>query len=197
MKKILFLFLISFSAFGQEKFSNYHCSYVNKDYDILVTQNKDNSVKFYIECMSMDKLSKDVMIVLEGSNIADFKKMVGELKEIHSKWTQTAIENKVTEINKDVEDKSLNVISAFTYGGWNFDFSTALKARFTIVSGKHLMLINSDELVSSKNKYMKCSGLAFAFEKANDFDSLISQIDEQKAIKFFEDKKSKQDLFKN
>jgi len=199
MKKIILLILLfsSILTYSQEKFDSYNSSYFKKDFPILIAEKNDKSIQFYIDVNSMDKSSKTAMLVLDSKSIDEFKTMVLSLKDIYIKWKKTAVDNKVTELDKAVEDKRISVTSAFNYGKWNFDFSTQLTAKFKIINNIPLMIIESDGLESSSNKFIKSDGFVIVFALDNEFDALVSKIDLTKANDYFAKKSGKEDLFKN
>lgn len=199
MKKITsFLFiLICINTFSQSKFETYNSSYFSKDYQISIAEEKNGSVSFYLDCSSIDSSSKDATLIIAEKELPEFLEFIISLKETYKKWTTTAIENKVTELSKDVEYKQLKYSSGFTYGKWNFDFSTYLTAKYRIINDKHLMIIKSDPLQSSSNQFIKSDGFVIAFSTESEFSDLITKLDIEKARKIFADKKSKEELFKN
>jgi hypothetical protein len=182
---------------AQDKFDTYNSSYFNTNYDISISNDDKNSIKFWIMCSSMDKLSKQSLLLLNFDELAKFKTFVSSLKNTYSNWKKTAIDNKVTDLSKEVEYERLNFPSAFQYGKWHFDFSTNISAKFKIVDGKYLMIIKSDGLEASNNKYIKSDGFVIVFSSETEFDALLTKLDSNKALEYFNNKKSKEDLFKN
>lgn len=106
-------------------------------------------------------------------------------------------ENKVTELDKNIEYKKLTYSAAFTYGKWNFDYSVNLTTRFKIINGKYLLIIDSDELQSSSNQYIKSDGFRFVFSSAQEIDELVTGLNINLVTDFYNKKNSKDDLFKN
>ena len=102
---------------------------------------------------------------------------LNETKELYFKWKQTAIENKVVELNKSVESKKVVLGVGFHYGSWHFDFSANITARFKIINGAYLMLIESDKLVASDNQYISNKGMVIAFSSEKEFDDFIKVFD--------------------
>jgi hypothetical protein len=199
MKKILFLsflFLFNYSLFSQNKFETYNSSYFNKDYSISIAENDNKSIDFYIQVSSMDKISKDATLLINSKNLEEFKSFIIDIKETYKKWCQTATENKVAELNKNVEYKKLSYTSAFLYGKWHFDFSTDISANFRIINDKYLMIVKSDQLNASGNQYIKSDGFVIVFNSEKEFDDFLSKLDIAKATNFFAEKISKEDLFK-
>lgn len=197
MKKIVFALFISVLGFSQENFTTYDCTALEKKYDVSVSKDKKNEISFWIEAKTYDTTSKSVKLILKGKETIEFKEYLNALKVKFNEWSEVAKKNEVVDFRKDFEYKNLTFSSAFSYGKWQFDFSTNISAYFTVIKSKPFMIIRSDELQSSSNQFMKNSGLLFYFQKNEDFDSLLNALDEEKAIKMFNDKEQKETLFKD
>lgn len=199
MKKIaLLLLLIPIIGFSQEKIDSYFNSAANETFDISIGKaNKNEVFTYYFDCKSVDFNSKQSVIFIESNKINDFIDYINYLKDIHTKWSQTATENNVSELIKDIEYKNIPVRVAFSYGDWQFS-STTLKATFKILQGKHYIIINnSRRLVSATNQFMKSDGFMFSFNKAEDFQDIIEKLNNNESFKILNDIKAKDDLFKN
>ena len=145
MKKLLFsaLVLLSSICFSQEKLAKYNSSYFSKNFDIAAGKpDTKGEFSYYIDCSSKDTSSKQASLILKNKDVTEFIEFLNSVKETYSKWSQTAKENKVTELDKKIEYKKLNYSAAFTYGKWNFDFSVNLSTRFKIIINKYLSFIN-------------------------------------------------------
>lgn len=135
--------------------------------------------------------------MLKNKEVPEFIEFLSSIKDTFLKWKQTAIENKVTELDKKIEYKNLNYRGAFLYGKWNFDYSVNLSARFRIINDKYLLIIDSDPLQSSSNQFIKSDGFRFVFNSAQEVEELINGLDIAKVKEFYADKNGKEDLFKN
>lgn len=203
MKKQLILILITtistfVNVIAQDKIVSYNSSYFSKNYDVSATKPDAKGIyTYYIDCYSRDTSSKQVSLILKSNEVPEIVEYLNSLKETFSKWSLTAKENKVTELDKNVEYKKLTYGAAFSYGKWNFDFSVNLSARFKIIDNKYLMIIDSDELQSSSNQFIKSSGFRFVFSAIEEIDEFIKCLDDTKVQSFFNSKNSKEDLFKN
>jgi hypothetical protein len=197
-KIILLLCFVPFIGFSQEKIDSYHNSAANKEYNISITQpNKKGVFTYWIECKSIDSRSTQAVLFIDSDKIQDFITYINYLKEIHSKWSDTAKANRVNEISKAIDYKSKNYNGAFSYGEWNFDNSIYLNATFKILIGEYYTIINSGELKSISNQFIKSDGFMFSFNKDSDFEDLIKKLNNEESIKILEIAKSKDDLFKN
>jgi hypothetical protein len=202
-KKIMiiagFMFLaISINVFGQEKIATYNSAYFSKNFEIQAGKpNEKGDFDYYIDCLSADKTSSKASLMLKSKDAPEFIAFLLSIKETFLKWKQTAIENKVTELDKKIEYKKLNYAGAFLYGKWNFDYSVNISARFRIINDKYLLIIDSDALQSSSNQFIKSDGFRFVFNSAQEIDELINGLDIEKVKAFYADKSGKEDLFKN
>ena len=200
MKKIicsLFMTLCFICSFSQEKFSNYESKLLNKKFDVLVSKDDASKIKFYVSAYSLDGANKESMLIVDEENLKDFINYLDFLKSKFTEWKKTAIENKVDELDKEITKLDKNYSSAFSYGKWQFDFSTELSSNFKIIKGVHSIRINTGELVSNSNQYIKSNGFVFIFGSEEEFDNLKNVLNLDSAKDFFVKKESKQDLFKN
>lgn len=200
MKK-LFLSTLLMSAlvgFSQEKIGNYNSLFFSKNFDITASKpDAKEEFSYYIDCSSKDTSSKQASLILKNKDVPEFINFLNSIKETYSKWSLTAKENKVTELDKNIEYKKLTYSAAFTYGKWNFDYSVNLTTRFKIINGKYLLIIDSDELQSSSNQYIKSDGFRFVFSSAQEIEELVTGLNINLVTDFYNEKNSKDDLFKN
>jgi hypothetical protein len=200
MKKSILsgLLLLSMLGYGQEKLAKYSSLFFTKNYDISASKpDTKGEYSYYIDCSSKDASSKTVSLILKNKEVPEFIEFLNSIKESYTKWTLIAKENKVTELDKNVEYKNLTYSAAFMYGKWNFDFSVNLKARYKIVNEKYLLIIDSDELQSSSNQYIKSDGFRIVFSSIQEIDELVSGLDFKLVDEFYNKKKGQEDLFKN
>ena len=198
MKKVLvFIVFVAQFGFGQENLTSYNSSYFSKKYDVMVSKpDEKGKFSYYIDCSSYDSGSKPVNLIVKNNEVESLIQFLNETKELYLKWKQTAIENKVVELNKSVESKKVVLGVGFHYGSWHFDFSANITARFKIIDGAYLMLIESDKLVASDNQYISNKGMVIAFSSEKEFDDFIKVFDKNLVDNFFNSKSSKESLFK-
>jgi hypothetical protein len=199
MKKLLLSTVLMFGlvGFSQEKLAKYNSLYFSKNFDISASK-PDSKAEFsyYIDCYSKDSSSKQASLILKNKDVPEFIEFLNSIKDTFSKWIITAKENKVTELDKNIEYKKLNYSAAFEYGKWNFDFSVNLTSRFKIINGKYLLIIDSDELQSSSNQYIKSNGFRIVFSSAQEIDELVNGLNINLVTDFYNKKNSQDDLFK-
>ena len=183
------------TASSQEKISTYKSGYFEKVYNVEVGKlDKKGGFTYYVEAAPQDD-TKNIAIMLESSDQSKFISDLNEAKSVYEKWVNTAKANDVSELNKDIPVKFSRVGAAFTYGEWKFDYYVTIRPRFKIVKGKHLLIIESDELVASSNQFMKSEGFLLVFESSSEIEDFIKAIDLTKAQEFLKKKSSKEDLF--
>jgi hypothetical protein len=200
MKKLLLctLLLSALVGFSQEKIANYNSLFFSKNFDITASKpDAKEEFSYYIDCSSKDTSSKQASLILKNKDVPEFINFLNSIKETYSKWSLTAKENKVTELDKNIEYKKLTYSAAFTYGKWNFDYSVNLTTRFKIINEKYLLIIDSDELQSSSNQYIKSDGFRLVFSSTQEIDELVSGLNINLVTDFYNKKNSKDDLFKN
>lgn len=200
MRKLLLSTLLLFGlvGFGQEKLAKYNSFYFSKNFDISASKpDAKQEFSYYIDCSSKDSSSKQASLILKNKEVPEFIEFLNSIKETYNKWTLTAKENKVSELDKNIEYKKLNYSGAFIYGKWNFDFSVNLTTRFKIINGKYLLIIDSDELQSSSNQYIKSDGFRIVFSSPQEIDELINGLNVNLVTDFYNKKNGQEDLFKN
>lgn len=200
MKKSILsgLLLLSMLGYGQDKLAKYSSLFFTNSYDISASKpDTKGEYSYYIDCSSKDTSSKTVSLILKNKEVPEFIEFLNSIKESYTKWTLIAKENKVTELDKNIEYKNLTYSAAFMYGKWNFDFSVNLKARYKIVNEKYLLIIDSDGLQSSSNQYIKSDGFRIVFSSIQEIDELVSGLDFKLVDEFYNKKKGQEDLFKN
>lgn len=201
MKKYLLslvaIVAISSVSIAQQKVAEYQSVYFEKTYDINALKDKsdDENFTYYAEVPSSE--DKKVMMILESKNMPQFVDYMTFVKGIYAKWNQTAKVNNVTELEKDIEAKPLHCESGFMYGEWNFDFDVYLEPRVKIVRGKMLLIVQSGELQSSSNQFMKHKGFNLVFSSPEEVDTFITKFDVKKVQTMFAQKSKTADLFKN
>lgn len=200
MKKLLLcaVLLVGYVGFSQEKLAKYNSLYFSKNFDISASKpDAKEEFSYYIDCSSKDSSSKQASLILKNKDVPEFVEFLNSIKETFNKWTITAKENKVTELDKNIDYKKLNYSAAFVYGKWNFDFSVNLTTRFKIINGKYLLIIDSDELQSSSNQYIKSDGFRIVFSSVQEIDELINGLNVNLVTDFYNKKNGLEDLFKN
>jgi lipoate-protein ligase A len=203
MKKQTFFILLAtistvVNTAAQDKIASYNSSFFSKNFDVTATKPDEKGIySYYIDCYSRDTSSKQVSLILKSNEIPEVIEFLNSLKDTFSKWSITAKENKVTELDKNIDYKKLTYSAAFSYGKWNFDFSVKITSRFKIIDNKYLIIVDSDELQSSSNQYIKSTGFRIVFSSVEEIDEFIKCLDVSKVQSFFNSKNSKEDLFKN
>lgn len=184
-------------GFGQENLTSYNSSYFSKKYDVMVSRpDVKGKFSYYVDCYTYDTGSRNINLIIKNEEVESFVSFLNDVKGLYLKWKQTAIENKVAELDKSVESKKVTLGVGFYYGSWHFDFSANISARFKIIKGSYLMLIESDKLVASDNQYITNKGMVIAFSSEKEFDDFIKVFDKNLVDNFFNSKSSKESLFK-
>ena len=183
-------------GFGQV-ITSYNSSYFSKKYDVSVSKPyAKGKFSYYVDCSSFEQNSKNVNLIVRNDEVESLVLFLTEIKSLYVKWKQTAIDNKVTDLDKPVDSKKVTLGVGFLYGGWHFDFSANISARFKIINEKYLMLVESDKLIASDNQYITNKGMVIAFSSEEEFDNFIKIFDKSLVENFLNSKSSKENLFK-
>ncbi|MGX5820663.1 hypothetical protein ACWKWU_20885 [Chitinophaga lutea] len=184
---------------AQDKFTHYDNTYINKEYDIQISVDKKDNYSLYIDAMSFDRMHEKGGIILKQNRHQDFLNAIKEAKTKYEEWVKTAKENNVKDFSKKMAIKS-KAAGYFLYGNkWNFQFLVDLQFDFRILENKgeivYLLLINTGELQSSSNQFMKVEGFALVFTSAKEIDDFTASISTDKITEFM-NKPKVDDMFK-
>jgi hypothetical protein len=198
MKKLfLAIVLVTQFGFAQESLTSYNSSYFSKKYDAMVSKpDGKGKYSYYVDCSTYDTGGKNINLIVKNVEVESLVNFINDAKVLYLKWKQTAIENKVVDLDKPVESKKIVLGVGFYYGSWHFDFSANITARFKIINDNYLMLIESDKLIASDNQYITNKGLVIAFSNEKEFDDFTKVFDKDLVDNFFNSKSSKESLFK-
>ena len=195
MKKIfllLFIMLFAVCAKAQQTVGRYQNTYFGKEFEIEATQENDKIQKVFI-----GSESKDVMYAfssLDGKDLELFKTALELVKAKYLNWVKVAKDNNVTEIDKEFDIKFPSVTIAWSGSKWWFSFGQRVKMRFLILDSGKMIAVWAPKVTSSSNRYID-EQIYFAFEGAEDFDSLISQLNYQAILDQLLNQKNNEDLF--
>ena len=198
MKNFILMALMCFAVtqvFSQEKMGTYSQAYADKSFDVSIS---GDSTKFslWVDMYSMDATTKSGGVKLDNKNIDSFTKLLNDAKLKYSEWTAVAKENNVTELSKDMVFTS-KVSGFFSYGKWQFDYTVTLTSRFKIVNNKYLLIIDTGEMISSSNEFMKTDGFSFVFSNVNEIDNLLSLVSNSEIKSYFRKSLGQANKFKD
>lgn len=204
MKTLLTVFTImgiTLNLHGQDKFTTYINSYAQKEFEISVAFDEKNREKFtlYIDAYSLEKVHDKGGFKVEEKELDGFLKAIQEAKAKYIEWVQTAKQNNVTDVTKNMEIKC-KAGGYFLYGReWEFQFMIKPVFKFMVMKSgnelKYILSVHTGQLTSSSNQYMKVDGFLLLFENTEEVDAFTSELTFEK-IKAFRDKPKSQDLFK-
>jgi|JI6StandDraft_1071083.scaffolds.fasta_scaffold67063_3 hypothetical protein len=190
--------ICSKQTFSQASIGTYQSTYFDRAYDVAASKpDAKGEFSFYIDAASLDGVSKEANLIIRSKQLPEFISFVDSMKRVFVKWKKTAIDNNVTELDKEVEYKKTSYTAGFKYGTWNFDFGIMLTPRFKIIKDKHVMVITSGKLQSSSNQFIKSDGFAIVLSSPDEFDQLMKALDADAINKKSEEDMKKADLFKN
>ncbi len=205
MKKIMqiiVLVLLSLlntnNIFAQKKYSTYTNDYLDKDFNIDIQPETDNKFCLYIDVFSLDNTWDKVGIMVNQKQLLKFIEALDSAKVKYNEWKNVAISNNVKKLSKNMEIKC-KVDTYFSYGKWHFNNNIKLNFGFGIFEHKekiiYMLSVNTGQLVSSSNQYMKVDGGLLTFTSLKEIDSFIELIS-PKIINEFLKKPNSDNLFK-
>lgn len=184
---------------AQDKYAVYDNSYSGKEYSILISDKGDGKYSLYIDAMGLDAMRQKGGFLISEKQLPDFISAINQSKVKYEEWVNTAKENNVTELKKDIAVKCKSG-GYFLYGDWNFQHVVNLSFYFKIVtisgSVQYLLVVNTGELQSSSNQFMKVDGFALVFQTVSEIDEFVALISPENISAFLSKPKAK-DLFKD
>jgi hypothetical protein len=197
MKKIILtsiFALITILSFSQEKLASYKNSFFDDEFNILITKEEKGKFKLFIMALSIDNLYKEVGFILSEKEINNFRNKLTEAKTKFGSWKQTAIENNVSDLGKEMNIKC-NTLGFFgTSSGWKFDYTVECEYEFKIITSKSYLILRSQKLVSSDNQFIDHEGFLLIFQNENEIDDFLSKISDEKISKYIK-QEYKSELF--
>ncbi|MBK8805270.1 MAG: hypothetical protein IPO21_00930 [Bacteroidales bacterium] len=200
-----FIITISIIAFtcsaanAQKKMDTFTMNHFGKTLDIKASERKSNGdFNLYIQAHSIDKLVNEVLLIIKRDNLTTFRAIIDTAEAIYSKWSDAAKTNNITELNKDIVIDKIDIDASFIFEENRFfDTSVELKARFKIIDGKHLLIIeNTEELVSETNKNIKSKGFYLLFNSTEELQSFSSKISQESIKRFHTTGTENHEIFK-
>lgn len=210
--KLLFLalfFNINY-IFSQSliELDKYEMSYLKKDFIIEVKN--DNTIKkkkkdinkylidYYISVQSKEDINNNdrISLLIKHYKYDKFIEYLENIKSKYVEWKNIAIANNIEEINKTIEIKAPIIDAVFHYSDWHMDGLVHLETKFTKFDDNFSILINSDELTSWSNEFIKNKGFLMIFRSEEEIEDFINKLNNEKAIELIKSKEAKEDLFK-
>ena len=196
MKKILFLFFILFSAiniFAEQKVGEYFNNYFDKNFEIEASEKNGNLQTVFIGVVSEG--SSNAFIAVEGKDLDKFKNSLELVKAKYIEWKKIAIENQVTEMNKEFGIEFPKVEIYWLGTKWWSSYKVKVNFRFMILDDGKMVATWVPKVTHWDNKYID-ETVYFVFSNTEDFDNLISQLNYQDFQNKLSQKKKNEDLFK-
>ena len=195
---IIILLLVGSKSFCQEKFTTYESSYSKEVHNIQISIKSDEKFSLFIDAKSLDNIHKTGGILIDEKNYQNFINGLSEAKIKFNEWIQTAKENNVRELDKEMPIKS-RAMGYFLYGNeWHFQYVIDLKFSFKIFESndelKYYLIVRSGVMQSSKNQFMKVDGVVLVFSSETEIQDFINTISMEK-INEFKNKPKAEDLF--
>ena len=128
--------------------------------------------------------------------VDDFITFLAQSKAKYSEWSQTAIENDVTEVTKEITTAQVGSSIAFYYGSWHFSFGKhGVTSYFLMFNGKPYMSVMFPEVKASDNQFIDQKSVQVIFNNTDQIDALVKALSRETIDAFIADVNKKKDLF--
>jgi hypothetical protein len=195
-KSILSLVLIfCLNAVAQKNYETYTSHLSSQPFEIKIEVKNEKQYYVYIDMYSFDKSSEKGGIYLDAKQIYSFLENLSKAKEKYVEWVQISKENNLKQASKEMTFK-FNSGAYFKYGGWNFQFNKPCSFSYNLIGENHYLMINTNKIYSSSNRYITHDGFVIAFKSPEEIDAFINLFAEEK-LKEFVSKPQEKDLFKD
>lgn len=206
MRTAILILLIGFNytllCTAQTKYATYESSYAERVYNIEVASKGNGKYTLYIQAYSLDRLISEGGLHINQNQLTGFIDNLKQAKAKYLEWLQTAKDNNVTELNKEVSLTKERIGAYFYYGSkWKFDYfvSPSFIVLFMNTEGRgqwHLLTVKTGILQDATNQYIDCDGFTLLFSSINEIDAFIETISPEKINAFLSAPKTT-DLFKD
>ncbi|MCD4681118.1 MAG: hypothetical protein K8S00_12105 [Bacteroidales bacterium] len=202
MKKLTLTLIILSSmsiAFSQDRIAKFGMGYLSDHYSIWATEpNEYDNYKLIIETEPQDRFAGDVILIVKSSKLEKFINIIQNASLVYTEWKQTAIENNVTELNKEIDIKRIKLYAKFRFASDNYyDFNVCLKARFVVMNERYRLIIsNIYNLQASSNQYIDNKGFFLEFHSKEQINDFILKISPDNINHYYQEKRQKEKIFK-
>lgn len=198
MKKILLLFVCSvlgIAGFAEEVIGYYSMSYFTgkETLKIEASEPKNGMFTYYIE-VTGESASDKVYMSVKSSNVESFRETLRLIRNKYTEWCKIAVENNITEMNKEFSYKLYNISFAWYGSKWWFSGDYTLTPKFCIMDDGQMIILVYKKAVSRNNEYID-QECYLVFNSVAEIDKLIEGTNPQIVYDYFNNKSSEEDLF--
>lgn len=198
MKKLTLLILITLltnlKINAEEKIASWNCSFFDKTYDIQCTDPKENNdFTIYIQVSAKEEYTK-AYLSFKKKDIPELIVFLQNIKNKYIEWSNTAKENNILNINKEMNYKTPSCTVCWYGSKWWFSFSHKLIPTFMILKDGTSIISMAKKVTASSNKYID-EHIYFVFSNTEEIDDLIEKLNIDNILDYFNKKNSKEDLF--
>ncbi|SEG75344.1 hypothetical protein [Sphingobacterium lactis] len=200
MKKILLiiLWLIPFVSFSQIDYDTYFISTggAKEELKIQVSEKGGTLDQVFIYAKSLEGEHYRSVLIIDAKKLPTFIEYLKFVKNKYSEWSETAKNNNVHNLLKDIDaDLKDYYMVGFAIGDWYFDRRVKIKAKFSVDNESMELYLYTDKLYSSTNTYIDNKGLFIPFSNNEDLDLLIKKLEVDVISNFLKSNKGKESLF--
>lgn len=174
----VFLFLSWFSS-AQEPFSTYRSSFIDFDYDIMISQRNNGVFSLWISAVSLDNPATAGGFVVREKDYPNFIDALDLAKVHYEDLVEAAKKKDISE-----QYKSLRVFAktdAFFYKEqWNYQYDLALNFEFFADTvghaNRYMLVLNTRPFTSNVSKAFRTKGFSLVFCSVAEIDDFRDKI---------------------
>lgn len=186
--------LLSITAVAQETIGTFTLSLnPNQVFSVDATQPKDYAFEFWVQVPGEYRSDK-VYFNFKSGKTGEMYDALSQCKTKFLEWKKTAEDHGVKDMYKDFGIKFPKVTLAWWGSEWRFCFGHNISCSFMATETGCVAII-AGEGTASDNRYIT-QKYYLMFKTAEDFDALLSFLDNGIVYEFFNNKQSVDDLFK-
>lgn len=179
---ILFLFLTLLIS-AQEPFSSYKSSFVNSDYDIMISDRNNGIFTLWISAISLDNPATPGGFVLREKNYLSFINALDLAKKHYEDLAAAAKSQNISEQYKSLRVFA-NLDAFFLQEQWNYQYDLSLNFEFFADTvgqqNRYMLVLNTGSLVSKSDPAFKSKGFTLVFSSVDEIDDFRKKISFEK-----------------
>jgi hypothetical protein len=197
MKKMilgLILMLATSLTFAQDVLSTY-TTYDESSYNVLIETNSNNECKLYVFTQSKDNLVEEIGFILNSDKRLEFVENFEQAKVKYIEWADVSKKNNITSAKEYMDIKNPNITGIFYYGDWKYDAFVKTRFSYIVNDGAYFLVLQSGEMTSGSNSYIKCSGFIIIFKNVEEIEKFINAISTDTINEYMKNKNTNTNLF--
>jgi len=182
--------ILNIAVYSQGRFASYKSSYHGRTYEIFAAKAQSGQMGIGIPGHAFDRYDENAGFILHESELPEFIDILNKGRKKYKEWTQIAVANEVTLLEKELPLPEHNVIGYFmSRNGFALDYDVFFKSIFKITtvdkSLKHQWIIRVDGLVDSENSDNVDPGFIIVFQSLEEIDGFIELFSDENLKKYW------------